>query len=84
MSPTEDAPTASTPRHDETSPLLAKNRPQSNYDDPAVENGESSGPAGRAEDADDPPLAEEPSNRKLALMLGSIYVGVFLAALGMR
>lgn len=29
------------------------------------------------------PLADEPSSKELILVLGSIWVGVFLAALGM-
>ena len=36
----------------------------------------------RAVESYDTPLIEEPSTKKLMLILGSIWVGVFLSALG--
>lgn len=53
---------------------------------PLLQNG-TNGHAGQAESngADtSTPLAEEPSTTKLLLTLGSCWVGVFLAALGMH
>lgn len=45
---------------------------------PLLENGINGGAV-----ADSPPLPEEPSTAKLLLILSSIWVGVFLAALGL-
>lgn len=48
------------------------------------ENTQQHAPPGTAATQDsEVPLAQEPSTRELVLILGSIWVGVFLAALGM-
>lgn len=58
---------------DEQRPLLG------NGEHPSVQ-GENNGDAGN----DDVPLAEEPSTSELLLVMSSIWVGTFLASLGMR
>lgn len=66
---------------DEQSPLLSNCQSQA-QDNGTIEHG-----ADRSEDADseaDVPIAEEPSTAKLVLVLSSIWLGCFLAALGMR
>jgi len=58
----------------ERSPLLTEVEPI------PESNGSESQP--RAEESYDTPLVEEPSTKRLVLTLGSIWVGVFLSALG--
>jgi len=59
----------------ERTPLLRDGRP-------AQPGGEEAAAAREAEGSD-VPLAKEPSAKELVLILGSIWLGVFLAALGM-
>ena len=61
------------PRQTEQTPLLADQTSQD------VEDASSASPNG---DDGDIPLAEEPTTTQLVLILGSIWVGVFLGALG--
>ena len=64
---------------DEQSPLLSNGKTQA-QDNGTIERG-----ADRSEDDDgetDVPIAEEPSTAKLVLVLSSIWLGCFLAALG--
>lgn len=58
------------PAADEQTPLL---REQSGANGNAV---------GQADSSEDQPVEEEPSTAKLAIILGSCWVGVFLAAMG--
>jgi len=59
----------------ERTPLLKSNGgPVSSQDGQAAEQDASQS---------DTPLAEEPSTLKLAIILGSVWIGVFLNALGM-
>ncbi len=80
-----DAIEDSTPSpSDERSPLLGTGDRNNAYNgsiegaEQAVEN------SSLADGGDEPQvtIAEEPSNKKLFLVLGSIWVGCFLAALG--
>ena len=71
------AATRSSERRNERSPLLSK------------PNGDTNGHVAANSDQDSPSLsvdgvvlAEEPSTAKLALTMGTIWVGVFFAALG--
>ena len=59
--------------HDEESPLLR------NGGDNAIANSNANG---HGEDSSVTSIVEETSDRKLALIQGSIWIGVFLAALG--
>lgn len=61
--------------HDEETPLLVDQPPKTNDDGLFDEsNGESGG--------ERTVIVDEPSNKRLAIVLGSIWVGVFLGALG--
>lgn len=64
----------------EVDPLLS-NQDDDTPPNGAVERGDVPQADG-AQDEDDVPLADEPSTKELVLVLGSIWVGVFLAALG--
>lgn len=68
----------------ERSPLLGDGRRQALYNEPsqcAEEAGENLSDAEGHEQ--DIPIAEEPSTKQLLVILGSIWFGCFLAALGM-
>lgn len=61
--------------HDEETPLLADQPPKSNgHQNENESNSESGG--------EQTVIVDEPSNKRLAIVLGSIWVGVFLGALG--
>ena len=62
---------------DEETPLLAElpgDQPPKNY----VQDHESTGESGGEQTV----IIEEPSNKRLVIVMGSIWVGVFLGALG--
>lgn len=68
------------PPPDEQSPLLSNGKTQ-DQDNGTLEHG-----ADRSEHGDgetDVPIAEEPSTAKLLVVLSSVWLGCFLAALGM-
>ena len=68
----------------EQSPLLRDStKADHDDDDAALENGEAHAEDGEAANVTGVPIPDEPSNQRLAWILGSVYVGVFLAALGM-
>ena len=64
-------------RQTERSPLLSK--PNGDTNGHVAGTSETDGPSGSV---DEVVLAEEPSTTKLALTMGTIWVGVFFAALG--
>lgn len=67
---------------DEESPLLSNGKTQAS-DNGAIEHGAESSDEGGDHGETDVPIAEEPSTAKLVLVLSSIWLGCFLAALGM-
>jgi hypothetical protein len=64
----------------EESPLLEDSRGSSTEQSNPTPDTEAGQPNG---DPPDVPIADEPSTARLVVILGSIYVGVFLAALGL-
>lgn len=71
-------PESSNQSPDETSPLLGQD---SATDHGTLERGNANNPSSHENDAD-VPVAEELDNWHLAVVLASIYPGVFLAAIG--
>jgi hypothetical protein len=67
--------------HSERTPLLQEVEPEP-IDDGAVEQ-QQQRIEGTYEGDDTTVFAEEPSTRKLVVIMGSVWVGVFLGALGM-
>jgi hypothetical protein len=71
MSSTSEAEEHTERRLDEETPLLADQHGAGNGTTGGVDSG-----------GEQTVVAEEPSNKRLVVVLGSIYVGVFLGALG--
>jgi len=69
--------TDTSPQQSETSPLLGQNEQNGRAFDP--ENTQPSPDSGPSDIA----LAEEPSTKKLVVIMAAIWTGVFFAALGM-
>ncbi len=65
---------------DEQSPLLGNGKPTPDHG--AIERGASDDEEHEGVE-DEVPIAEEPGTAKLLLVLGSIWIGCFLAALGL-
>ena len=68
------------PSADEQSPLLGNGK--TGPDHGSIERGQEND-GGQEDSEDEVPIAEEPSTAKLLLVLGSIWIGCFLAALGL-
>lgn len=66
---------------DEQSPLLSNGKTQA-QDSGTIEHGADRSEDGSSDGETDVPIAEEPSTAKLVLVLSSIWLGCFLAALG--
>lgn len=66
----------------EQSPLLGNGKTQAS-DDGTIEHGAERSDESGDNAETDVPIAEEPSTAKLVLVLSSIWLGCFLAALGM-
>ena len=64
----------------ETTPLLANDNDRA-IPDIASKHGGNAEDAGDSRDENDVPFADEPSTRKLLLVMSSIWIGTFLAAL---
>ncbi|KAI9818817.1 MAG: hypothetical protein M1827_007638 [Pycnora praestabilis] len=81
MSQSANGAASPTLQADERSPLLNKGN-EHNHDDGTLERGDDGSTNGADDDdGDEVPVADEASNKELALVMGSIWLGVFLAAL---
>lgn len=70
------------PTLSERSPLLPNNEASQVENGAAATNTEN-GTVSEQQNASDTPIAEEKSSTELLFILGSVWVGVFFAALGM-
>lgn len=78
MSPQNESPDGNSTTASERSPLLGDQKQTPDNGTIEREAGEEA-----QEEPSDIPLAEQPSNAKLFVTLGTLYFGVFFAALGM-